>query len=120
MLEERGLGRYADADVVRVAEMEIAEAYNLTPEEMDVAAVNLLRRTSSPRYYDHMGGVGPHEVKDYNQYSNSGLLKPVEIQDYHSDYSDGEIPRSPRSRVPSPQPMPSVTHADDLMYVTTL
>lgn len=116
VLEAEGLARYADPDVIRVAELEIAEAYNLTPEQLDMAAQHLMQGGSAPpgsthpRYFDHMGGVSPNEVRDYNQYSQQGLLKPAE--NYPSDYAMSDHLNT--------NTVPSVRHADDLMFVTTL
>ncbi|XP_067122781.1 muscle calcium channel subunit alpha-1-like isoform X2 [Centruroides vittatus] len=55
VLYEQGLGKYCDADFVRTAQRELAEAINLTQEEMDRAAHQLLeaeRRRSMP--YMHL------------------------------------------------------------------
>ena len=42
VLQEEGLGKYCDPDLIKVAQHELAEAYNLSPEEMDRAAQRLL------------------------------------------------------------------------------
>jgi voltage-dependent calcium channel L type alpha-1D len=42
VLKEEGLGKYCDPDLIKVAQHELAEAYNLSPEEMDRAAQRLL------------------------------------------------------------------------------
>lgn len=52
-MERQGLGRYADPTVIEAARREIAEAYNLDPEQMDHAAANIIQK--SPKYYHHMG-----------------------------------------------------------------
>lgn len=134
-----------DPDVVHSAQVEIAEAYDLTPEQMDSAAFLLLRygnrdqqhpgsvpgeesegrrlplipppqaremypysqhnppprglvqrrfyggstgsggtasgTPASSRYYDHMGGVQPDDIRDFNCYSESALLKPHQQDD---------------------------------------
>ncbi|XP_041350166.1 muscle calcium channel subunit alpha-1-like isoform X2 [Gigantopelta aegis] len=72
ILEQEGLGKYVDA---KCLQQEIAEATDMTPEEMDFAAHQLLRRSHVPQsapsgpYLEHLGGFSPHEFKDYNQYS---------------------------------------------------
>lgn len=52
VLHEQGLGKYCDTDFVRAAQRELAEAFNLTQEEMDRAAHEILqaerRRCSLP------------------------------------------------------------------------
>ncbi|CAN8004779.1 unnamed protein product [Ixodes pacificus] len=51
VLHEQGLGKYCDADFVRATQRELAEAFNLTQEEMDRAAHEILqaeRRRSLP------------------------------------------------------------------------
>ncbi|KAH7974414.1 hypothetical protein HPB49_015097 [Dermacentor silvarum] len=61
VLHEQGLGKYCDADFVRAAQRELAEAFNLTQEEMDRAAHEILqaeRRRSMPQLHrpGHGGG----------------------------------------------------------------
>lgn len=53
VLAERGLGAYVDPSVIRAAQLEIAEAYNMTPEQLDTAAEDILRH--SPQAYEHLG-----------------------------------------------------------------
>ncbi|XP_075591517.1 ca[2+]-channel protein alpha[[1]] subunit D isoform X11 [Dermatophagoides farinae] len=43
ILREEGLGKYLDSAVIRAAQQELAEACDLTPEEMDRAAQRLLQ-----------------------------------------------------------------------------
>ncbi len=70
MLKEEGLGKYVDA---KCLQREIAEATDMTPEEMDSAARELIRqRTPRGPYYEHLGGYSAQELKDYNQYSTTG------------------------------------------------
>ncbi|XP_071083520.1 muscle calcium channel subunit alpha-1-like isoform X5 [Haliotis cracherodii] len=67
VLKEEGLGKYLDA---KCLQREIAEATDMTPEEMDLAARELIRqRTPRGPYYEHLGGYSAQELKDYNQYS---------------------------------------------------
>ncbi|UYV76439.1 hypothetical protein LAZ67_14000403 [Cordylochernes scorpioides] len=48
VLQEQGLGRYCDPEFVRTTQRELAEAIDLTQEEMDLAAHQLLQRHSLP------------------------------------------------------------------------
>ncbi|XP_077545779.1 muscle calcium channel subunit alpha-1-like isoform X3 [Haemaphysalis longicornis] len=64
VLHEQGLGKYCDADFVRATQRELAEAFNLTQEEMDRAAHEILqaeRRRSMPQL--HRGPPG-HGIGD--------------------------------------------------------
>ncbi len=49
VLEDRGLAKYTDDAVLRAAEVEIGEAYDLSPQEMDTAAQSLIRKSSFNR-----------------------------------------------------------------------
>ena len=98
MLESEGLHHYVDA---RCLQREIAEATGMTREQLDQAAREVLRNPPNhrPPYYEHLGGYGMHEMKDYNQYSQQDdLLKPK--RGYSNDYSDDG--------------------GDEMVYVTTL
>uniref|UniRef100_A0A158P6U9 Voltage-dependent L-type calcium channel subunit alpha n=1 Tax=Angiostrongylus cantonensis TaxID=6313 RepID=A0A158P6U9_ANGCA len=64
-----GLGRYMDCRVVGAARREIGEAFALNDREMDIAAGTL-----APQFMQH---VGMNEIRDYNEYSRSGLLRPA-------------------------------------------
>ncbi|KHJ93557.1 hypothetical protein OESDEN_06527 [Oesophagostomum dentatum] len=64
-----GLGRYMDRRVVGAARREIEEAFALNDREMDMAADSL-----APQFMQH---VGMNEMRDYNEYSRSGLLRPA-------------------------------------------
>ncbi|KAK6024489.1 hypothetical protein OSTOST_09701, partial [Ostertagia ostertagi] len=64
-----GLGRYMDRRVVGAARREIEEAFALKDHEMDMAADSL-----APQFMQH---VGMNEMRDYNEYSRSGLLRPA-------------------------------------------
>uniref|UniRef100_A0A158PKH5 Voltage-dependent L-type calcium channel subunit alpha n=1 Tax=Angiostrongylus costaricensis TaxID=334426 RepID=A0A158PKH5_ANGCS len=64
-----GLGRYMDRRVVGAARREIGEAFALNDREMDIAAGTL-----APQFMQH---VGMNEIRDYNEYSRSGLLRPA-------------------------------------------
>lgn len=51
VLQKEGLGKFCDPDFVRATQRELAEAINLTQEEMDMAAHQILqqeRRQSMP------------------------------------------------------------------------
>ena len=45
VLREEGLGKYCHPDLIKVAQHELAEAYNLSPEEMEIAAQRLMSET---------------------------------------------------------------------------
>lgn len=100
MLEESGLHRYVDA---RYLQQEIAEANDMTQEEMDQAARELLRHNYDPDspaggspgsadhklpYYDHLGGYSMQDMRDYNQYSQQDDLMPHHKPGYTEDISD--------------------------------
>lgn len=42
VLQDEGLGKYCDHNLIKVTQHELAEAYNLTPEEMETAAQRIL------------------------------------------------------------------------------
>jgi len=77
-LESEGILKYVDA---KYLQRELSEATGMTQDELDHAAHELLQRSTSgsspsshhsngkPLYYEHLGGYGMHEMKDYNQYS---------------------------------------------------
>lgn len=95
MLEESGLHRYVDA---RYLQQEIAEANNMTQEEMDLAARELLRQSfpgESPPdklpYYDHLGGYSMHDIHDYNQYSQQDLVPHKPYSEDLSDEADDQM-----------------------------
>lgn len=58
-----------DRRVVGAARREIEEAFALNDREMDMAADSL-----APQFMQH---VGMNEMRDYNEYSRSGLLRPA-------------------------------------------
>ena len=109
VLEETGLNKYVDA---RYIQQELQEATDMTQEQMDQAARDLLQRTSVPGepqgkmpYYDHLGGYSMQEMKDYNQYSQR----------------DDLIPRgNPRGGGGRNYPDEFSEEDDEMMYVTTL
>uniref|UniRef100_A0A5S6R1F3 Voltage-dependent L-type calcium channel subunit alpha n=1 Tax=Trichuris muris TaxID=70415 RepID=A0A5S6R1F3_TRIMR len=74
VLTNRGLGRYTDPYLIRTAQLEIAEAYNMTEEQLQSAARSIVQQ--SPKYFEHLGGQKPSDIKDFNQYSQSALFKP--------------------------------------------
>ncbi|XP_074644176.1 muscle calcium channel subunit alpha-1-like [Tubulanus polymorphus] len=94
VLEREGLCRYVDANYLK---REIAEANDMTAEEIDKCARELLH-SNNPQtrpYYDHIGSYGMQEMKDYNQYS-------------------------PTSRDARPRQQYSDSEEDEMVYVTTL
>lgn len=78
--EALGLGRYMDQRVVEAARREIAEAYSLEESELESAAAAL----TDPRYLEHLG-MEKCEVRDFNRYSASALLRPAPSQEAHED-----------------------------------
>ncbi|TMS39072.1 hypothetical protein L596_005655 [Steinernema carpocapsae] len=76
----RSLGRYMDQRVVGAAQREIAEAYHIDMNRMDSVAQTL----TDPVYMEHAGGIHPHEIQDFNQYSQRALLRPSQRQDNSS------------------------------------
>uniref|UniRef100_A0A915N0T4 Uncharacterized protein n=1 Tax=Meloidogyne javanica TaxID=6303 RepID=A0A915N0T4_MELJA len=54
------LGPYTDPRLVEVARREMAEAYQLDERQIDQTAAYFL---------EHMGGIGPDQISDINQYS---------------------------------------------------
>ncbi len=113
------MNKYVDA---RYIQQELAEATDMTQEEMDRAAHDLLRRTSSPHqgppphqgtkhpYYDHLGGYSMQEMKDFNQYSQHDELLP---RGGGNPHGAGRPRGYPRGDYPEEDP-------DEMMYVTTL
>ena len=108
------MDRYVDPQCIR---QELAEATDMTVEELDAAAHELMQQRSEPdnphpQYYEHLGGYGMHEMKDYNKYSpnphpqNTPKRMGPGGHGYHhpshhpSDYPDADN--------------------DDMVYVTTL
>ncbi|XP_069101385.1 muscle calcium channel subunit alpha-1-like isoform X11 [Argopecten irradians] len=65
VLAEEGLHQYVDA---RTLQREIAEANDMTQEELERAA----RMLAQHPHYEHLGGYKPEEMRDYNQYSDAG------------------------------------------------
>ncbi|CDW52516.1 voltage dependent calcium channel type D subunit [Trichuris trichiura] len=79
VLTNRGLGRYTDPHLIRTAQLEIAEAYNMTEEQLQSAARSIVQQ--SPKYFEHLGGQKPSDIKDFNQYSQSALFKPRSVNE---------------------------------------
>lgn len=94
------LGRYMDPQVVEVARREMAEAFELDERHLSDAAYTL----SNPSYLEHVGGVHPDEINDFNQYSQQSLLRPSQHQPHtlNNQYTTGS------------------SNDGDLQFVTTL
>lgn len=97
VLQKEGLGKYCDPDFVRATQRELAEAINLTQEEMDMAAHQILqleRRQSMP----HMCLETPEpEIPDSVAANDNGsdllTMRPVEPGDNSiSDSGHGMSP----------------------------
>lgn len=71
VLEEEGLRKYVDA---KYLQQEIKEATDMTQEDLDRAAHELIRSSVHGAlrqpYIEHLGGYKSHEMKDFNQYSS--------------------------------------------------
>uniref|UniRef100_A0A1I7XSC2 Ca_chan_IQ domain-containing protein n=1 Tax=Heterorhabditis bacteriophora TaxID=37862 RepID=A0A1I7XSC2_HETBA len=80
-----GLGRYMDQRVVGAARREIEEAFSLNDREIDLAADSL---ADHPQFMQH---VGMNEIRDYNEYSRSGLLRPSALPSQESGGSQEDL-----------------------------
>jgi voltage-dependent calcium channel L type alpha-1D len=71
VLVEQGLGKYCDEDFVRTASREMQEAMDMTPEEMEAAAQEILqlRGNASPG-----SGSGSDSDTDRTQHSRTTRL----------------------------------------------
>jgi hypothetical protein len=110
VLEEHGLDRYVDPACIR---QELADATDMTVEELDAAAHELMQqRTGTPTPANPAGaghpyGYNMHEMKDYNKYPQQlppNMAHQHQQQQHlrgyrHPDYPDDN---------------------DDMVYVTTL
>ena len=92
MLECEGLNRYVDVETVK---REIAEATDMTQEQLDVAAQKLLRDAQSgglkAPYYEHLGGYSAQELKDFNQYSAQDDLRRRQGYDDYDSRDDKKM-----------------------------
>lgn len=82
--------KYLDA---RTVQQEIADANNMTQEEINMAARMLVNHSpgQGPYLNEHLGGFSAEELKDYNQYSdklNRRRHKPSDYVDSYEDDSD--------------------------------
>uniref|UniRef100_A0A1I8B8S9 CAC1F_C domain-containing protein n=1 Tax=Meloidogyne hapla TaxID=6305 RepID=A0A1I8B8S9_MELHA len=79
------LGPYTDPRLVEVARREMAEAYQLDERQIDQTAAYFL---------EHMGGIGPDQISDINQYSQHDLLRPADLdllEDYEKSATEDEL-----------------------------
>lgn len=99
VLTEEGLDRYVDAHTLQ---QEIAEANDMTTDDLDKAARMLLHApdenhssSSHPGqrspYYEHLGGFLVQEMKDYNCYSTKDDLNHKGYSQASSELSDDEM-----------------------------
>ncbi|XP_070193049.1 muscle calcium channel subunit alpha-1-like isoform X2 [Littorina saxatilis] len=103
VLQAEGLHGYVDA---RCLQREIQEASDMTTEELDQAARDLIRRShheahhqqqqQQPQYYEHLGGYSADELKDYNQYSGGGGVGGDSLHHRHSAQQLQQQPSSPQ------------------------
>ncbi|XP_054713123.1 muscle calcium channel subunit alpha-1-like [Uloborus diversus] len=98
VLQEQGLGRYCDPEFVKATQRELAEAINMTPEELDRAAHRLLQEqqnpTSNPYLYQPMSSEedSPYHVPKNGLRPSEGFLlslqdedRPHSQQNYHGE-----------------------------------
>nr|XP_042903627.1 voltage-dependent calcium channel type D subunit alpha-1 isoform X3 [Parasteatoda tepidariorum] len=91
ILQEQGLGRYCDPEFVKATQRELAEAINLTPEELDRAAHRLLqaeRHNSNPYLYQPYNDPGQPPKFEQNPgflMSLSNDDRPHSQQNYRTD-----------------------------------
>ncbi|KAG8186903.1 hypothetical protein JTE90_022871 [Oedothorax gibbosus] len=57
VLQEQGLGRYCDPEFVKATQRELAEAINLTPEQLDMAAHRLLHPPGEGEWRKRQSGT---------------------------------------------------------------
>lgn len=81
VLVEQGLGKYCDPDFVRYTSREMQEALNLTSEEMDAAAhqIMLQERTGSG---GSGGSAAANPTADYKSRSPSTKSPNRQFDDY--------------------------------------
>lgn len=79
VLVEQGLGKFCDPDFVRYTSREMQEALNMTSEEMDAAAHQLLLQ--------ERGGAGPGD--EYK--SRSPSTKSPNRQQQFDDFSNKQL-----------------------------
>lgn len=84
VIHSEGLGHLVN---VQTLKREIAEAGDMTPEQLEMAARRLLQEHRSGSlqgpYYEHLGGYRAHEMKDYNKYSAQDDVR--HRHGYHED-----------------------------------
>lgn len=97
VLQEQGLGRYCDPEFVKATQRELAEAINMTPEELDRAAHRLLQaegQSSNPYLYQPMSSEedSPYHVPKIGLQPSEGFLlslqdenRPRSQQNYHTE-----------------------------------
>uniref|UniRef100_T1E1N8 Voltage-dependent L-type calcium channel subunit alpha n=1 Tax=Cupiennius salei TaxID=6928 RepID=T1E1N8_CUPSA len=97
VLQEQGLGRYCDPEFVKATQRELAEAINMTPEELDRAAHRLLQaegQSSNPYLYQPVSSEedSPYHVPKISLQPSEGFLlslqdenRPRSQQNYHSE-----------------------------------
>lgn len=88
VIQSEGLGRWVNVEALK---REIVEAGDMTQEQLDLAAFHLMRDRKSGTlqgpYYEHLGGIRAHEMKDYHQYSAQDDLR------HRQGYSEDLDPR---------------------------
>lgn len=81
VLEEEGLRKYVDA---KYLQQEIKEATDMTQEDLDRAAHELIRSSVHGAlrqpYIEQLGGYKSQEMKDLNQYPSRGAPPARQLQ----------------------------------------
>lgn len=116
MLVEEGLSKLIDA---RTLQQEIAEANDMTQEEINQAARELLKGAGSLKkspFYEHLGGYSAQEMRDYNKFSSGedGNQRQPRTPALSVDGSQRHI------RTPSYSEDVERTSDDQMVYVTAL
>lgn len=73
VLVEQGLGKYCDPDFVRYTSREMQEALNMTSEEMDVAAHQLMLQERGDGKSRSPSTKSPNRQHHFDDYTNKKL-----------------------------------------------
>lgn len=84
VLADQGLGKYCDPDFVRTTSREIAEALEMTSEEMDRAAHSILSASQQE--------LTSEEASSDRPLRDRGSRGPVRRQNQDSSYYDHQSP----------------------------
>lgn len=127
VLHEQGLGKFCDPDFVRATSREMQEAMNMTQEEMDRAAHELLLEVKRHRHR-RLGGRGrspqnqdEYEGDDYDDFSEENEREGFDEEDEEDEDEDeeGADERENNSGDPLWNPGPDEEEDDDYDEETT-